>query len=76
MSKLKTRAPEHVQTTLTQGAWEPVWEPRQLAVLKAQRTETCWPWERGLGEWLWGAQPGMLWVFSSTNRNRVARRAQ
>ena len=55
-TRLKTGAPECVRTTLKQGAGERMWEP----VLEAQRTETCQPWERGLGEWLWGAQPATM----------------
>ena len=63
-TRLKTGALECTRTTLKQETRECAWEQGWwLAVLKAQRTEMGQPWNRGLGEWLWGAQPGMLRGF-------------
>ena len=65
----------------TSNCWETRMKrgvPEHAPISISVGAETCQNWERGLGEWLWGAQPGMLGFLSSTNRNRdrMARRDQ
>ena len=65
----------------TSNCWETRMKrgvPEHAPISISVGAETCQNWERGLGEWLWGAQPGMLGFLSSTNRNRdrMARRVQ
>ena len=62
-TRLKPGSPECALETDKPGARERVQEPGWLAVSESQREETCRPWERGLGEWLWGTQPRTLWGF-------------